>query len=234
MASLGDSTALDEAADAEDEPFLNRDVIKLLSRWRNEKYAPEVLPFDGEVVENLSEVVEFVSETLEDERAEEIQDPNDPDCSLRRMDLERVKYVLRDYLRIRLWKLSQWPQHYLEPNNLRFLSDAERLWLREFWDVKKEFLDHRLLKALPLPKQGLSDTIDLLDMVRRPALDKHVYARILGDVGPVEIPPSFTQDSSGSLPEPLNLIEGRTYLLRYSLVRKFLTDLERPDLVQLV
>jgi hypothetical protein len=30
-------------------------------------------------------------------------------------DLERTKYVLRDYLRIRLWKLTQWPQHYLEP-----------------------------------------------------------------------------------------------------------------------
>merc|ERR1740138_435198 len=91
--------------EGDEEPFVNRDVTRLYTRWQNEKYAPELLPFDKEVTENLCEVIEFVSENLEDERSAdgEMPDPNDAHFVLRCVDLERVKYVLRDYLRIRLW-----------------------------------------------------------------------------------------------------------------------------------
>mmetsp|Transcript_66757 Transcript_66757/g.215133 ORF Transcript_66757/g.215133 Transcript_66757/m.215133 type:complete len:233 (-) Transcript_66757:189-887(-) len=232
MASLAESTPLDEPGDLGAEAFVNRDVARLLARWRNEKYAPEVLPFDREVAENISEVLEFVGEALEEDRAEgDGQDPNDPDYCLRCVDLERVKYLLRDYLRIRLWKLAQWPQHYLEPANLQLLSDAERTFLREFWGMKRSFLEYRLLGALPATKQGLDDKMDLLEMVRRPVLDKHVYARLSADVGPIELPATSTQ---GPSPEPLVLHGGNTYLLRWPLVRGLLMDPEHEGKVQLV
>jgi len=224
---------MDETGDGEDEPFVNRDILRLFMRWQNEKYAPEVLPFDREVTENISEIMEFVGESLEEERAEgEILDPNDPDYCLRSLDLERTKYLLRDYLRIRLWKLSQWPQHYLEPANMHLLSDAERAYLREFWNMKHSFLEHRLLGALPPAKQGLDDKMDLLDMVRRPVLDKHVYVKLSENIGPLDVPSTGTQDASA--PEPLTLYEGNTYLLRWPIVREFLMDSIHEGKVQLV
>lgn len=234
MDSFEESETLGATPGTGDDRFVNPDLSKLLIMWRNEKYAPEILPFDTEVVENISEVVDFVGETLEEERLEsDVQDPNDPDRCLRVLDLDRTKYILRDYLRIRLWKLSQWPQHYLEPRNLALLSEAERNFLRDCWQLKRGFFEHRLLGALPAAKRGLDDKLDHLDMVRRPILDKHVYARITGDVGIIDIPPDFTQETSGSV-EPLALHEGQSYLLRYSLIRKFLMEPEHAGKVQLV
>jgi GINS complex subunit 4 len=224
------------AHSAEDEePFVNEDVTKLIRAWRNEKYSPELLPFAREVAEGISEVCEFVGEALEEDRSDKGLAPDDPEQVLRQKELERTKYMLRDYLRIRLWKIGRYPQHYLEPANLEKLSDAERTYLREAWELKKTFFEHRLLGALPKHKQGLDDQIDLHSMVRRPELDKQVYVKALADVGQIELPPTFSQEASATT-DTLNLIVGQTYLMRYSLVRKFLVNPNHIDvpLVQLV
>mmetsp|Transcript_151141 Transcript_151141/g.485547 ORF Transcript_151141/g.485547 Transcript_151141/m.485547 type:complete len:243 (-) Transcript_151141:136-864(-) len=218
---------LDETGTGEDEAdFVNPDLPQLHRMWRNEKYAPELLPFNVRVVQNISEVVEYVGEDLDQDRQDEDQDPNDPSYVLRCKDLERVKYALRDYLRIRLWKLQKYPQHYLESKNLKLLSDAERTFLREHWHHKKQFFESRMLSALPPSKQSLDDKIDLLDMVRRPCLDKYTYARILEDVGDLEVPSaSLTQESSqGSRRDSFQ--KGRTYLVHYGVIRPFLIEPE--------
>lgn len=217
----------------ESEPWIHQGMDTLIRRWQNEKYAPEILPFDQQTVEDLSEATEFVSEMLYEERQDsESQDPNDPDFGLRCIDYERVRYVLRDYLRIRIWKLSQWPQHYLEPGNIEVLSDAERTFLKEFWDIKKGFCAVRLLDALPKAKRPLDEKLDLLDMVRRPNLEKHVYARITGDIPKITLSPS--PSTQGSEPEPLILKNGQTYLIRYSVIQEFLMDGTQDGKVQLV
>jgi len=214
----------------------NRDVARLFQRWKNEKLAPELLPFDREVVENISEVVEFVRETLDEERADgQVQEVTDPNYVLRCLETERIQYVLRDYLRVRLWKLEQYPQHYLDPTNLTLLSDAERLFLQQFWELTSFFFEHRLLSAMPEGKTALDSKLDCLDMVRRPNLDRHVNAKILQDLGDVDLPPTIspTQESASQM-KPLHLAEGQTYLLRYEIVRKFLMDAEHDGKVELV
>lgn len=221
---------------AENEPWTHEGMDTLIRRWKNEKYAPEILPFDHKTIQDMSEAVEFVSEILHEERADsESQDPNDPDFSLRCIDYERVKYVLRDYLRIRIWKLSKWPQHYLEPGNIDVLSDAERTFLREFWEAKQGFCHNRLLDALPPAKRLLDEKIDLLDMVRRPNLNSHVYARVTGDLPKLmtETMPS-TQGTEASAPEPLMLANGQTYLIRYNVIREFLMNSHEDGKVALV
>lgn len=247
MDTLHDGSGLLDSTGPDDEDadaFVNPDITELHRMWRNEKYAPELLPFTSRVVENLSEVVEFVGEEIDEERADQDADPNDPSLVLRCADLERVRYVLRDYLRIRLWKLTQWPQHYLERENMGLLSDAERNFLREYWHSKKRFFENRLLGGLPPSKQSLDEKGDLMDMVRRPCLNKFVYARILADLGTVEVPPSATQDSASTGTDgrsntvSTNLgkeyPEGRTYLVRYAMVRKFLLEAEHAGKVELV
>lgn len=235
--TLGDSSSpgLIGGADGagESEPWIHQGMEQLIRRWKNEKYCPEILPFDQENVTDLAEAIEYVNETLHDEKAEgAIQDLNDPDYALRCIDYERVKYVLRDYLRIRIWKLTKWPQHYLEEGNIEVLSTAERQFLRDFWDIKKAFCDNRLLSALPQTKQALDKKMDLLDMVRRPDLDKHVYARITGEIP--RLTPTPSPSTQGSDAEPLTLSNGQTYLIRYSVIREFLMDSANDGKVQLV
>lgn len=234
---LLDSGSLGLGVDDEEAGWVNPEMLELHRMWRNEKYAPELLPFNATVVENLSEVIEFVGEDLDEERAaEEDADPNDPSLVLRSADLERVRYVVRDYLRIRLWKITQWPQHYMERDNINLLSDAERTFLREYWHHKKRFFEVRLLGALPPSKHALDEKVDLTDMVRRPSLNKFVYARVTGDLGPIEVPSSMTQDSSteGSRNAPAEYAQGRTYLIRYAMIRKFLLEAEHKGKIELV
>merc|ERR1719277_625193 len=233
---MDDSLELDfdAADDLDDEVPFRRDVDRLFAKWRNEKYAPELLPFDSKLVEDFSEVIEFVGENLESEREDPHEDSNSPDYRLRSIEHERMKYLLKDYLRIRLWKLSQWSQHYLEPEKSHFLSDAERTFVRELWGTKKSFFEHLFVTALPVSKQKLDDKFDVLEMVRRPKLDQHVYARIVGNIGAISVPPSLTQNSSGEPVSQQSLETGQTYLLRYSLVRKFLIDPEHEGKVELV
>lgn len=220
--------------------WLNEDVQRLYRAWKNEKYAPEILPFVTGVIENVSELVEYVDNVLEEERADdegnnEDQDPNDPESCLRCLDLERIRFLIRDYLRIRLWKLGQFPQHYLEPTNMVFLSDAERTYVKENWEAKRGFFDHRFLAALPQAKQSLDNEVDMLQMKRRPRLDKHVYARIIGDTGEIHVPAHSSQESGTSdSMETFPLHEGQKYLLAYWQVRRFFIVPEELGKVELI
>merc|ERR1719487_3185570 len=126
----------------------------------------------------------------------------------------------------------KWPQHYMEAANIDVLSTAERQFMRDFWDSKSKFLKNRLLDAMPKGKETLDEKMDVLDMVRRPNLDKHVYARITGEIP--KLTPMSSPSTQGSEPEPLTLSCGQTYLIRYSQIRTFLMDPSQDGKVQLV
>merc|ERR1719223_74413 len=159
---------------------MNNDIPLFFTKWRNEKYAPELLPYETTLVENIHDLLDFVTTSFREDAGIDADTPEPTDLTyrLRRIDYERVKYLLRDYLRIRIWKLCQYPQHYLESAASVYLSDAERLYLRDYWDNKHSFLESRVLSQLPTSKKALEP-----NMIRRPALDKHVFVRVVRDVG---------------------------------------------------
>merc|ERR1719443_269801 len=98
----------------------------------------------------MTEANQYLSEALFAESQEMEDAVHDTlDATIRNIDLDRVRYWLRDYLRIRLWKLMQYPQHYLEPANQALLGDAERVFLREHWAGKQQFFQGHLLNFLP-------------------------------------------------------------------------------------
>mmetsp|Transcript_9162 Transcript_9162/g.20418 ORF Transcript_9162/g.20418 Transcript_9162/m.20418 type:complete len:236 (+) Transcript_9162:80-787(+) len=215
--------------DEDDVPFVNEQVTVLYRRWRNEKYAPEVLPFDAKLIEDIRDLVEFVSEGLQEELDSGAAHDNDVDHRLRSVDLSRIRYVLREYLRIRLRKLEEWPQHYLQGENVRWLSKAESSHVRDLWQIRSGFFHHRLLSAMPNTKQGLEDNVDLLEMVRRPNLDHYVYIRFLEDV-----PETFLVDAADQADLFRELKKNETYLVNYSTVRKFFFQADLDGIVELV
>mmetsp|Transcript_9033 Transcript_9033/g.16521 ORF Transcript_9033/g.16521 Transcript_9033/m.16521 type:complete len:236 (+) Transcript_9033:58-765(+) len=235
MTTMEDSstTELEMGGDGEAEAC-PVEILTMIRRWRNEKYAPELLPFDETTVQFCAEIVTYVTEGLDEESVAGGQDSGDPDFGLRTYELERIKYILRDYLRLRLKKLSQWPVHYMHAQNQHLLSSKERIWLHEFWDNKRKFLENRFLCALPETKRNLDSQVDdKLDMIRHPRLEKHIYARICGDLGKLTPSLSSSPDGSGTQ-QPLELIEGNTYLVQYSVIRDFLIQAEHDGKVELI
>ena len=226
-------SSTEHAEDDHDEDVDNykEEIDRLIRRHRNEKFAPELLSFDQEVVESISELLHFVEKSLLDDRASGEQDPTHPSFYLRSTDADRLTYLLSDYLRIRLQKLQKYPLYYLEPERQHLLSSSERVWLRDFWDNKRLYLENRCLLALPESKQRLDQKVDeQLDMVRSPCLDAHVYVRMHAKL---ERSPSTQTGTEGSS-VGLELNEGDTYLLRYNVVRQFLMQPEHDGKVELV
>jgi len=240
---MEDNLPEDTGGPVDGEPQIEESPLpELIRRWRNEKYAPELLPCDKVLIKETQEVMDFVQEGLQEEcgagsAATPEQSVDQADLAVREVELQRVRYVLKDYLRLRLWKLCQWPQHYLEKENIDLLSDAERTFLRDFWANKEKFFQDRLLQYFPAEHyRKLDSQLDMFSMIRRPEMEKHVYARIMKYVGTINVPPTYSQseNTSGEQASTLTLDEGSTYLLQWSVVRKFFFDPQLDGKVNLV
>lgn len=232
------------AGDAEPE-FENTDVGRLRQMWRDEKYAPELLPMDKVIIENVTEQLEFQEEQMKNAKEEDLEESPeaaDPDRAasentIYERELDRLRYILRDYLRIRLWKLAEFPQHYLEPSNQMYLSEAERIYVKGMWEAQEGLFKNRMLSALPPMKRRLDMKEDLLDLVRRPDLDRHVYIKVLQDIGfviSVSLTPSTQASDATPRPQDLQLMPGRTYNLKYRHIRQLLMNPEQRGKICLV
>ncbi|CAN1356392.1 DNA replication complex GINS protein SLD5 [Linum perenne] len=84
------------------------DVELLKIAWRNEKAAPEILPYEAALIHRIKEQIELAEQNVE------ISESNGEDpltISLYQMDLDRTQFLLRSYLRVRIQKLNQWMYH---------------------------------------------------------------------------------------------------------------------------
>merc|ERR1712224_619601 len=101
----------------------------------------------------------------------------------------------------------------------------------------EKFFQERLLKYFPAEHyRKLDSQLDMFSMIRRPEMEKHVYARIMKYVGTINVPPTYSQseNTSGEQASTLTLDEGSTYLLQWSVVRKFFFDPQLDGKVNLV
>eukprot|EP00913_Durusdinium_trenchii_P028027 g26278.t1 len=69
---------------------MKEDIDRLIRRHRNEKYAPELLPFDQDMVEGMSEILHFVEKSLMEDRASGEQGPTHPSFLLRSTETDRL------------------------------------------------------------------------------------------------------------------------------------------------
>ena len=204
--------------------------------WLNEKAAPEGLGFKRELVERLQEEVHSREDFLEN---------NDfgPEHELLRtmhlMDLNRVRYVLRAYLRTRLLKIegnalqivsSGLPDGKLEESQM--LSAKEKAHVEEYTNAIGEFFDSSVLANIKKLTHGLNGYDSIIseqmpqggleekDMIPGPDLDAHVFAQALETI----------EERVVDGEELDKMDEGDVYVTRYRTVR----DLLHEDRVCLV
>jgi len=156
------------------------DVITLLSvAWRNEKLAPELFAYEEDLVERVKAALE--------ERETQIEDTEDEMASNSakaaqnkilsasqywyRKELERVRYILHSYLRVRLWKIQKFTLFILQDEAAwNKLSGAEQKFATKYSELGERHFKHTFLRELPSKYQGLTDK----EMIVRPNLDEFV------------------------------------------------------------
>ncbi|CAK8532563.1 unnamed protein product [Lathyrus sativus] len=187
----------EQSTQAEDDynAMLSTTDVELLKRaWRNEKAAPEILPFQSDLVARVREQIELMEETVEEKST---VGTDHLSVSLYQMDLDRTLFLLRSYLRTRILKIEKYMFHIRKTEELwNRLSKDEKIFTERCSDDLKKHLEESVLSKLPenyqsYERQSIISEED--DMIPEPRLDTFVLCRSkdyltgiqLGD-GPVD------------------------------------------------
>ena len=100
----------------EEEELSTREVLQRLNdAWINEKFAPELLEPQIEVVECLLEQIANIDDKINNERIQNASNAkNQFAASIYKMEIGRIRYVISSYLRVRLDKIQRFIYYLLE------------------------------------------------------------------------------------------------------------------------
>lgn len=202
------------------EPSLvNADFLALKRAWINETRCPELLPYETRVVESILKSLKS-QWTLISARQAQWTGRDSYIRDLLIMEADRVGYVLKSYLRARLFKIQKYARHYLMTSS-HLLSSAELNFCKNLLQITDEAFQSLFLRHLPQGDQYFQSLVASDDpggdMIRRPQLDRAVFVHVnepVGSVGPDNIP----------------LEQNKSYIVRYDLVRNLLAE-DRLNLI---
>ena len=88
---------------------------RLQDAWINEKFAPDLLEHQNEVVECLLNQIAEIDQRIDSERLQRKKDQSKNfGSALYKMEVARVRFVISSYLRIRLEKIQRFVFYLLE------------------------------------------------------------------------------------------------------------------------
>ncbi|KAK9084376.1 hypothetical protein Scep_030847 [Stephania cephalantha] len=241
MASSSEGLGLGFGSEDVDPSIAMTTDVELLKRaWRNEKAAPEILQFQHELVQRSREQVQLMTITVQmqlniftafdlavktfcggmmfkEETVEDFeQNGADPlTVSVYQMDLDRMQFLLRSYLRIRLQKIVKYAIHISKSEAWSRLSEQEQKFAKRCMDDMEKHLNQSVLSRLPygyqsILKQSISSEED--DMVPQPHLDTYVFCKSRTPLGALQI-------ADGE--DPMDVLADFLYLFHYKSIRSF-------------
>lgn len=207
----------------------DEDSIKELFRmWRNERASPELQENPEELIREVLELIDFQSAKLakHQETLTEASKGNFAflDC-LYQMDLERIKFVLKSFLRCRLGKIEKgwaefWPNWSTSTRSDRLqskLTAFEREFLQSFASNLVSSLQESVLERIPDKMASLDDE-EMQWTGARPVAanqpDSHVICKIRKDLGEIILDPI----TRATAPLQINDI----FVLQFSVIKQFL------------
>ncbi|KAF8477023.1 hypothetical protein BDZ91DRAFT_688061 [Kalaharituber pfeilii] len=202
-------------------PSSTRDITDLTKSWIAERGAPEILPFQGPLVERVMERIREQIEIVERETGD-----LEPQANFRliliQTELERVKYLVRAYLRARMAKIDKHPLYLLSnPSALSNLSPPEQSYLKSHLALLNNHYLASFLRNFPAQLRRLDDTAGGISMIEEPDLDSAVFCAVVKDVGGEDGGAEVVIPGTGAR---FTLRKGDVYVVRYSAVRKFVLE----------
>lgn len=144
MSDISDTDEVEEISSAA------QVVQKFQEWWISERNCPVLLPYQGDLVDCLLDQLEHMRQGLAQLKA------NDLRASLHRLEVERIQYLINDYLRCRLQKihkiLPQKPASDVE----ELLSEQERTFVEEIINASQAYFHEAGLSHMPAGMQQFS------------------------------------------------------------------------------
>jgi len=211
----GNDFAMNAAGDALDAH--GTPLQQLIRHWQNERHAPEILPGQEPVLNALLDHIRRQSNTIQLLKS-------DPDSSedehfrimLAQTEIERVKFIVRSYIRTRLYKIEKFARFIVATPDLHVrLSQTELNHAQRYAKLVENHFTTAVLQALPEDQRGVDDDVAFVPpMIPEPNKSSSVFVYAREDCPPVRLP-------DGAL---LTMKKGHIVLTPYSVVEQLLAD----------
>lgn len=203
----------DDVALSDEEPITAQKVLQTLQEvWLNEKFSPELLQHQSDLVDCMLDQIQQMEENLRKLKK------NDFRVVIHRMELDRIRYIVTDYLRIRLNKIESFVIHVLEQDSSRniedaYLSSPELKFAREYLTLLEEHLRLVALRHMPTNVQDF----DKAKVAVMPNLSSHVFLRAKQNITGVVI-----EGDNENREEEVDLDENSQHIMQYKSVANYL------------
>ncbi|CDS08152.1 hypothetical protein LRAMOSA02100 [Lichtheimia ramosa] len=188
-------------------------VANLTQAWINERNAPELLPYKRYLVEPLLKAIEDQTEMIMDT----MDNPQRKFISmLFQNEIERIKFVVRSYLRTRLYKIEKCTLEILRRANQddNILSPQETAYARRYQELLESHNHDSFLHLMPAGQHKQDEKVADYDMVVRANMEAPVFIRVRENCGPVQLD---QRDEETTMLEKDDI-----YILRYNVIRDML------------
>ncbi|CAO3592006.1 unnamed protein product [Absidia cylindrospora] len=194
------------------------DSIESLTRsWMNERNAPELLPYEKHLVDTLIEMVEDQANIVMDEMTSSLD--NKFASMVYQTELERIRYLIKSYLRTRLFKIEKYTLELLRKSNItEIMSSQEIVYARRYQELIETHNHVSFLNHMPTTQHKQDEKTADLNMIVSANLEAPVFCKVLDDIGEVQW--MVNDDST----ETTELEKNGTYIIRYRAIEQFLKE----------
>ncbi|SCU91364.1 LAFA_0F03290g1_1 [Lachancea sp. 'fantastica'] len=234
------------------------DFQTLMTHWRNERMSPELLPFPHLLmqrtlrrVQEQIEHIEMLSMGYLDDASGSADTADGRSAALMsklpllgmEADLERLKFVLRSFLRCRLAKIdkhSLYLRQFSEEGAAipldELLSRQELEYHERHFAILLKLLNNSILRHLPPELQAIDDNDGSVKMVEEPEWSRFVFVFVNGPDPRRQQDPDprlLVSETTGQqfypvtieeLQEEAELAIGGIYVMRYNVVRELILE----------
>lgn len=169
---------------------LSSAIFELESALRREKVCPEILMYEEELISRLVSRLDESQDKLNTavESLDQLFE-----TQIYQLDLDRVKYLISNYLRTRLLKIQTFAIKIAENSDYQMLSNKELDFVMKYYVLKTNHLKKSFLLKIPELLRGIipkkdeegkeSQEHEMTPNVIEVNLEKHVFVKALEEIG---------------------------------------------------
>lgn len=183
----------------------------------NEQHSPQIMKFREDVVQTISQLVEQQTEQLDAQEDVKTADAVPLETQLKKLELERLNYLLRQYYRIRIKKMEKQILFIFKDSSVYdHLSPQEQRFAVGYSDLVEDHFKKSFLSLLPERVQVM-DNDGKVEHASGPNLDVFVFCKVKNSLGRVAIGEDATDDA-------LDLNQGDILCIRYRSIQELLQN----------
>ncbi|KAJ4488097.1 hypothetical protein J3R30DRAFT_3695745 [Lentinula aciculospora] len=135
-------------------------LSQLTRHWMNERHAPDILPAEEELLASLLDHIRRQSDAVQLLRGEpSASEEEHIRIMLVQMEVERVKFIVRSYVRTRLFKIEKFARFIMTDATIQTrITTAERVHASRHAHLTDHHFHNSVLQSLPETQSHLDDT----------------------------------------------------------------------------